>query len=82
MIPLWKLLRQEVESINMCDSIKDNLRQEVESNNMCDSIKNILRQEVDSDNKSNSIIKVFMYGMSLLSIYISPHFLACLAFAR
>ena len=52
---LWILLCQEVDSSNICDSIKNILRQEVDSSNMCDSIKNILHQEVDSSNMCDSI---------------------------
>ena len=33
-------LRQEVESSNMCDSIKNNLRQEADTDNMSESIMN------------------------------------------
>ena len=40
MIPLSILLRQEIDSSIMCDSIKNILRQEVDPDNMSESIMN------------------------------------------
>ena len=52
---LWILLRQEVESSNMCDSIKNILREEVDPDNMNESIMNTFTSRMQDKQKSGEI---------------------------